>query len=197
MAFQKPAGGAADAVDKAQPMLLEPVDEVTVLIPDDYVGAVMSDLSSRRGRVLGTEPVGVGRTLVKARSRNCRSPGTPSTCVGIARHGIVHPAVPAPRASPGQPGRQGRGGLPPGVGSLGHQLVWLWCGSVQGAVLRVRGPDVAVLREPGWAARLPPAAPARGRLQPQPHISYTATPAIGLGTKTGTRDCTGLAGLAR
>jgi elongation factor G len=67
MAFQK-AGRLAlrDAVDKAQPMLLEPVDEVNVLVPDDYVGAVMSDLSSRRGRVLGTEPVGVGRTLVKA-----------------------------------------------------------------------------------------------------------------------------------
>jgi elongation factor G len=67
MAFQK-AGRLAlkDAVDKAQPILLEPVDEVNVLVPDDYVGAVMSDLSSRRGRVLGTEPVGVGRTLVKA-----------------------------------------------------------------------------------------------------------------------------------
>jgi elongation factor G len=67
MAFQK-AGRLAlkDAVDKASPMLLEPVDEVSVLVPDDYVGAVMSDLSSRRGRVLGTEPVGVGRTLVKA-----------------------------------------------------------------------------------------------------------------------------------
>ena len=67
MAFQK-AGRAAlrDAVEKAQSILLEPVDEVSVLIPDDYVGAVMSDLSSRRGRVLGTEPVPVGRTLVKA-----------------------------------------------------------------------------------------------------------------------------------
>ncbi len=67
MAFQK-AGRLAlkDAVDKAQPMLLEPVDEVNVLVPDDYVGAVMSDLSSRRGRVLGTQPVPVGRTLVKA-----------------------------------------------------------------------------------------------------------------------------------
>jgi elongation factor G len=67
MAFQK-AGRAAlrDAVDKAQPKLLEPVDEVSVLVPDDYVGAIMSDVPSRRGRVLGTEPVGVGRTLVKA-----------------------------------------------------------------------------------------------------------------------------------
>jgi elongation factor G len=67
MAFQK-AGRAAlrDAVDKATPMLLEPVDEVNVLVPDDYVGAVMSDLSSRRGRVLGTGPIPGGRTLVKA-----------------------------------------------------------------------------------------------------------------------------------
>ncbi len=67
MAFQK-AGRLAlkDAVDKATPMLLEPVDEVNVLVPDDYVGAVMSDLSSRRGRVLGTEPIPGGRTLVKA-----------------------------------------------------------------------------------------------------------------------------------
>jgi elongation factor G len=67
MAFQK-AGRAAlrDAADKAQPQLLEPVDEVSVLIADDYVGAVMSDMSSRRGRVLGTEPVPGGRTLVKA-----------------------------------------------------------------------------------------------------------------------------------
>ncbi len=67
MAFQK-AGRAAlrDAAEKASPMLLEPVDEVSILVPDDYVGPVMSDLSGRRGRVLGTEPVGVGRTLVRA-----------------------------------------------------------------------------------------------------------------------------------
>jgi elongation factor G len=67
MAFQK-AGRAAlrDAADRAQVLLLEPVDEVAVLVADDYVGAVMSDLSSRRGRVLGTEPVTRGRTLVRA-----------------------------------------------------------------------------------------------------------------------------------
>ena len=66
MAFQK-AGRAAlrDAADKSGVSLLEPVDEVSVLVPEDYVGAVMSDLSSRRGRVLGTEAVG-GRTIVKA-----------------------------------------------------------------------------------------------------------------------------------
>src|SRR6201999_3040118 len=67
MAFQK-AGRLAlrDAVDKAQPMLLEPVDEVSVLVPDEYVGAVMSDLSSRRGRVLGTMAIGAGRTQIRA-----------------------------------------------------------------------------------------------------------------------------------
>jgi elongation factor G len=55
-----------DAAEKVQVTLLEPVLEVAVLVPDDYVGAVMSDLSTRRGRVTGTEPVGVGRSLVKA-----------------------------------------------------------------------------------------------------------------------------------
>ncbi|MGJ6964939.1 elongation factor G-like protein EF-G2 [Streptosporangium sp. G11] len=67
MAFQI-AGALAlkEAAAKVPTLLLEPVDEVSILIADDYVGAVMSDLSSRRGRVLGTEPVGVGRTLVKA-----------------------------------------------------------------------------------------------------------------------------------
>ncbi|HEV3381190.1 MAG TPA: elongation factor G-like protein EF-G2 [Trebonia sp.] len=67
MAFQK-AGRAAlkDAAEKAAPLLLEPVDEMSILVPDDYVGAVMSDLSGRRGRVLGTEAIGVGRTLIRA-----------------------------------------------------------------------------------------------------------------------------------
>src|SRR5215207_3931000 len=67
MAFQT-AGGLAlrEAAAAAGVNLLEPVDEIGVLVPDDYVGGVMGDLSSRRGRVLGTEPVGEGRTLVRA-----------------------------------------------------------------------------------------------------------------------------------
>jgi elongation factor G len=40
--------------------------ELEVLIPDDYVGDILGDLSSRRGRVVGTDPVGTGRTLVRA-----------------------------------------------------------------------------------------------------------------------------------
>ncbi|MEU6487727.1 elongation factor G-like protein EF-G2 [Streptomyces sp. NPDC046887] len=46
--------------------LLEPVAEVQVMVPDEYVGAVMSDLSGRRGRVVGTEQAGGGRTVVRA-----------------------------------------------------------------------------------------------------------------------------------
>ncbi|MDQ1704077.1 MAG: elongation factor [Frankiaceae bacterium] len=68
MAFQI-AGGLSlkDAAEKTQVLLLEPVLEIAVLVADDYVGAVMSDLSTRRGRVTGTEPVGNnGRTLVRA-----------------------------------------------------------------------------------------------------------------------------------
>ncbi len=41
-----------------RPALLEPILEVTVWTPDDYQGAVMGDLSSRRGHILGTEPDG-------------------------------------------------------------------------------------------------------------------------------------------
>ncbi|GIJ28023.1 elongation factor G [Micromonospora qiuiae] len=68
-AFQT-AGALAlrDAAERGQPTLLEPIDEVTVRVPDGNVGAVMGDLSGRRGRVLGTEPDprSEGRTLVRA-----------------------------------------------------------------------------------------------------------------------------------
>jgi elongation factor G len=66
-AFQM-AGGLAlrEAAAATGVNLLEPVDEVTVLIPDELVGAVMSDLSGRRGRVLGTDNVDDGRTEVRA-----------------------------------------------------------------------------------------------------------------------------------
>jgi elongation factor G len=67
MAFQI-AGGLAlkEAAANAEMALLEPVLELEVLVPDEYVGDILGDLSSRRGRVVGTDPVGTGRTLVRA-----------------------------------------------------------------------------------------------------------------------------------
>ncbi|GAA3479300.1 elongation factor G-like protein EF-G2 [Streptomyces yanii] len=66
-AFQA-AGALAlrEAAAETRIQLLEPVSEVQVLVPDGYVGPVMSDLSGRRGRVIGTEQSGAGRTLVRA-----------------------------------------------------------------------------------------------------------------------------------
>ena len=60
-AFQT-AGALAlkDAANAAGVSMLEPVDLVEVVVDDEYVGAVMSDLSTRRGRVTGTESVGAG-----------------------------------------------------------------------------------------------------------------------------------------
>ena len=67
MAFQS-AGALAlrDAAEAAGVSMLEPYDEVRVLVPDDLVGPVMSDLSARRGRLLGNDNVEGGRTLVTA-----------------------------------------------------------------------------------------------------------------------------------
>jgi elongation factor G len=55
-AFQT-AGALAlrEAAQAGDVTLLEPVDEIVVRVPDSYVGAVMSDLSGRRGRPMGTE----------------------------------------------------------------------------------------------------------------------------------------------
>jgi elongation factor G len=66
MAF-KIAGSMAfkEAYMKADPVLLEPIMEVEVTVPDDAVGAVNGDLNSRRGRLLGMEPVG-GMTSIRA-----------------------------------------------------------------------------------------------------------------------------------
>ncbi len=67
MAFQT-AGSLAlkDAATKARVDLLEPVAEITVTVPDDYVGAVMTDLSIRRGRLTGTDSEGTGFSIVTA-----------------------------------------------------------------------------------------------------------------------------------
>jgi elongation factor G len=71
-AFQH-AGALAvkDAAASAGAALLEPIATVAITVPDAHVGAVLSDLSGRRGRVTGTEPdpsapIGMERTVVHA-----------------------------------------------------------------------------------------------------------------------------------
>ncbi|MGH3913879.1 MAG: elongation factor G-like protein EF-G2 [Pseudonocardiaceae bacterium] len=66
-AFQM-AGSLAlkDAADKGSVVSLEPLDEVQVRMPDEHLGTVLGDLSSRRARVLGTETDENGRMLVHA-----------------------------------------------------------------------------------------------------------------------------------
>ncbi len=54
------------AAEQAGVVTLEPVDEVAVHIPDEHLGSVLGDLSSRRGKVVGTEPEDTGWTVVRA-----------------------------------------------------------------------------------------------------------------------------------
>ncbi|HUF88390.1 MAG TPA: elongation factor G [Gemmatimonadota bacterium] len=67
MAF-KIAGSMAfqEAAERAEPVLLEPVMEVTVVTPDEYLGDVIGDLNQRRGRILGMEPAGNGKQKIQA-----------------------------------------------------------------------------------------------------------------------------------
>jgi len=54
-----------EAVPHAGPTILEPVMQVQITAPDEFLGDIMGDLNSRRGRVQGMEP-GAGQTVVKA-----------------------------------------------------------------------------------------------------------------------------------
>jgi elongation factor G len=67
MAF-KIAGSLAfrEGVMKANPVLLEPIMNVEVVVPETYMGDIIGDLNSRRARVLGMEPVAAGRQRVMA-----------------------------------------------------------------------------------------------------------------------------------
>ncbi len=56
MAFKIAASMAfKDAMKKADPVILEPIMKVAVIVPDDYMGDVIGDVSSRRGNIQGTE----------------------------------------------------------------------------------------------------------------------------------------------
>ncbi len=67
IAFQLAAGLAfKDALPEAKPVLMEPIGELKVTVPDNFVGDVMGDLNKRRGRVMGMNPTGDGETVLEA-----------------------------------------------------------------------------------------------------------------------------------
>ena len=80
MAF-KIAGSMAfkEAARKAKPVLLEPVMAVEVTVPEEYMGTIIGDLNSRRGRIEGMEMVGNTQAIRPlCRCRRCSV--TPRTC---------------------------------------------------------------------------------------------------------------------
>jgi elongation factor G len=67
MAFQIAGSlGFRDAVQNAGVALLEPIMDLEVMVPETYLGDIMGDLNSKRGRIQGTDAIG-GRQLVKAK----------------------------------------------------------------------------------------------------------------------------------
>ena len=67
IAFQIAARhGFKDAIMQARPVLLEPIMDVDVTIPDESMGDITGSLNSRRGRIMGMEP-GVGNQVIKTK----------------------------------------------------------------------------------------------------------------------------------
>jgi elongation factor G len=57
------AGALKKAMDSANPVLLEPIAKLKVIVPDNYTGDIMSDLNNKRGRVMGMMPEGGYNTI--------------------------------------------------------------------------------------------------------------------------------------
>jgi elongation factor G len=55
--------GFKKAMDQANPVLLEPVVQMEITVPDECMGDVIGDINSRRGRVLGFEAKGVNQVI--------------------------------------------------------------------------------------------------------------------------------------
>lgn len=58
--------GLQKAFKDASPCLLEPIMEIAVTVPEEFMGDITGDLNSRRGRIVGMEPAGPGRQCIRA-----------------------------------------------------------------------------------------------------------------------------------
>jgi len=69
MAFKTAARiGFRAAAEKADPVILEPIATLTIEVPDEYAGAVMGDISSIRGRILGMDAPEAGIQVIRAQA---------------------------------------------------------------------------------------------------------------------------------
>jgi elongation factor G len=67
VAFRTAGKGAfIDAIQKAKPVLLEPVVNIEITVPGENVGDIAGDLASKRGRVLGQEMLAGNFAVIKA-----------------------------------------------------------------------------------------------------------------------------------
>jgi elongation factor G len=67
MAFKMAANLAyKNGLPMASPVILEPIGELKVIVPDSYMGDIIGDLNKRRGRVLGMNPIGAGKQEIEA-----------------------------------------------------------------------------------------------------------------------------------
>lgn len=68
MAFKIAANLAfKKACEQAKPILLEPVMNVDILVPDEFMGDIMGDMNTKRGRIMGMEKMGT-RQLIHAQA---------------------------------------------------------------------------------------------------------------------------------
>ena len=56
------------AAQKANPTIMEPIYQLEITVPEQYAGDVISDMNTRRGRVMGMMPAEGGRTIIKAQA---------------------------------------------------------------------------------------------------------------------------------
>jgi len=64
MAFKIAASmGFKNGYTQADPYLLEPIYNIEIVVPDDFMGDVMGDISSRRGRIMGMDPEGKNQRI--------------------------------------------------------------------------------------------------------------------------------------
>jgi len=69
MAFRQAAHLAFRAgMEKAHAVLLEPIMNLEIVVPEQYMGDVISDMNTKRGRIQGMEPNGSGKTTIRAQA---------------------------------------------------------------------------------------------------------------------------------